>query len=128
MVPGVSGKRSLDPSEDPSARAGTEGWESVFTTGLILQELLQGFADTQAREQVLERMAVLPQVVPDRADYVAAAELRASLSSEGVRLGTIDALLAQLCLRHQLTLLTTDLAFNRVADLTPLSVVRGGIA
>ncbi|MEE2900347.1 MAG: PIN domain-containing protein [Gemmatimonadota bacterium] len=102
--------------------------ESVFTTGLILQELLQGFPDTQAREQVLERMAVLPHVVPDRADYVAAAELRASLSSEGVRLGTIDALLAQLCLRHHLTLLTTDLAFNRVADLTPLSVVRGAIA
>jgi hypothetical protein len=59
---------------------------------------------------------------------VDAAELRRRLASEGLRIGTIDALLAQLCLRHDLTLLTTDLAFNRVAEMTSLSVVRGGAA
>ncbi len=100
--------------------------EQVFTTGLILQELLQGFPDDEAREAILLRFRALPQIVPDRRDYVQAAELRRELSEEGLRIGTIDALLAQLCLRHDLTLLTTDLAFNRVAELTSLSVVRGG--
>ena len=102
--------------------------EQVFTTGLILQELLQGFPEEGAREAILDRFTSLPQVVPDAQDYVAAADLRAKLSAEGVRLGTIDALLAQLCLRHDLTLLTTDLVFNRIAELTPLSVARGGQA
>ena len=109
------------------AQALREG-EQVFTTGLVLQELLQGFPDDEARDLILERFSVLPHVVPDGQDYVDAAELRRRLASEGLRIGTIDALLAQLCLRHDLTLLTTDLAFNRVAEMTSLSVVRGGAA
>jgi hypothetical protein len=109
------------------AQALREG-EQVFTTGLVLQELLQGFPDDEARDLILERFSVLPHVVPDGRDYVDAAELRRRLASEGLRIGTIDALLAQLCLRHDLTLLTTDLAFNRVAEMTSLSVVRGGAA
>jgi predicted nucleic acid-binding protein len=32
-----------------------------------------------------------------------------------VQIGTIDALLAQLCIRHQLTLLTTDQDFAHAA-------------
>ena len=109
------------------AQALREG-EQVFTTGLVLQELLQGFPDDAARDLILESFSVLPHVVPDGRDYVDAAELRRRLASEGLRIGTIDALLAQLCLRHDLTLLTTDLAFNRVAEMTSLSVVRGGAA
>ena len=109
------------------AQALREG-EQVFTTGLVLQELLQGFPDDEARDLILERFSVLPHVVPDGRDYVDAAELRRRLASEGLRIGTIDALLAQLCLRNDLTLLTTDLAFNRVAEMTSLSVVRGGAA
>ncbi len=38
--------------------------------------------------------------------------------------GTIDALLAQLCLRHDLELLTTDLDFDRVAERAPLRIWR----
>jgi predicted nucleic acid-binding protein len=33
-----------------------------------------------------------------------------------VQIGTIDALLAQLCLRHELTMLTADQDFTRVAE------------
>jgi predicted nucleic acid-binding protein len=40
--------------------------------------------------------------------------------------GTIDALLAALCLRHALTLLTTDADFRRVAEVTELSVWSSG--
>jgi hypothetical protein len=35
---------------------------------------------------------------------------------------TIDALLAQLCVRFELTLLTTDADFRRVAKVRPLVV------
>jgi predicted nucleic acid-binding protein len=38
------------------------------------------------------------------------------------QVGTTDALLAQLRLRHELTILTTDADFHRIAKLRPLSV------
>ena len=87
----------------------------VFTTGLVLQELLQGFAGPRARERILERFAALPLLVPDRQDHVEAAELRNLCRRRGVQVGTIDALLAQLCIRHALAMLTTDRDFGRMA-------------
>jgi predicted nucleic acid-binding protein len=85
--------------------------EQVVTTGLILQELLQGFSGPRNRADIVERFAALPLLVPDRMDYVDAAELRNRCRRAGLQLGTIDALLAQLCIRHQLTMLTTDKDF-----------------
>jgi hypothetical protein len=85
--------------------------EQVVTTGLILQELLQGFSGPRNRADIVERFAALPLLAPDRMDYVDAAELRNRCRRAGLQLGTIGALLAQLCIRHQLTLLTTDQDF-----------------
>ena len=99
-----------------------EGGGAVFTTGLVLQELLQGFAGPTARRRILERFAALPSVVPQRADHVAAAELRNACRRRGVQIGTIDALLAQLCVHHGLVMLTTDRDFGRVAELSRLRV------
>ena len=96
--------------------------ESLLTTGLILQELLQGFADATAQQQIIDRFAAFPLIVPDRRDHIAAAELRNTCRRGGVQVGTIDALLAQLCLRHDLTLLTTDRDFHHIARLAPLPV------
>jgi hypothetical protein len=41
-----------------------------------------------------------------------------------VRIGTIDAALAQQCIRHRLTMLTTDRDFTRHAEISPLVVWR----
>ena len=101
-----------------------EGGDTVLTTGLILQELLQGFAGPRARKDIIDRFAALPLLPPDRQDHIAAAELRNRCRRGGVQMGTIDALLAQLCLRHQLTLLTTDKDFRLAAKHCPLRVWR----
>lgn len=90
-------------------RTALEGSDQVFTTGLILQELLQGFAGPKARNQLIERFAALAFLQPDREDHIEAAELRNTCRRNGVQIGTIDALLIQLCLRHDLVLLSTDL-------------------
>lgn len=89
-------------------RQALESGETVVTTGVILQELLQGFAGPRARADIVERFAALPLLAPNRQDHINAAELRNRCRRAGVQIGTIDALLAQLCIRHQLTLLTTD--------------------
>lgn len=99
-----------------------ETGERIVTTGLVLQELLQGFSGAKARDQIVDRFGAFPLIVPDREDHVAAAGLRNLCRKRGVQVGTIDALLAQLCLRHELVLLTGDEDFNHLAKHCALHV------
>jgi hypothetical protein len=103
-------------------RNALEGGRIVVTTGLVLQELLQGFAGPRARKDLIERFAALPLISPDRQDHIDAAELRNTCRRAGVQLGTIDALLAQLCIRHDLVLLTSDNDFSHAASHCALRV------
>jgi predicted nucleic acid-binding protein len=105
-------------------QAALGGGESIVTTGLILQELLQGFSGARAHKDLVQRFAALPLIVPDRRDYIDAAGLRNLCRRAGVQLGTIDALLAQLCIRHDLTMLTTDNDFSPAAEHCALKVWR----
>ncbi len=88
------------------------GTDQVFTTGLVLQELLQGFAGPKDRAQLIDRLSALAFLQPVKEDHIEAAEVRNSCRRCGVQVGTIDALLIQLCRRNDLTLLTTDQDFN----------------
>jgi hypothetical protein len=99
-----------------------ETGETILTTGLVLQELLQGFAGSKSRDQILDRFSSLPLLVPDRDDHVRAAELRNHCRRNGVQVGTIDALLARLCIRHDLTMLTSDQGFEHIADHSALKL------
>lgn len=96
------------------------GGAQVFTTGLVLQELLQGFAEPRNRRAIVERFTALPFLVPDRRDHIDAADLRNRCRREGLQVGTIDALLAQLCLRHDLVMLSSDGDFAAIAEVLPL--------
>ena len=109
-------------SEVKVLRRALEEGDDILTTGLVLQELLQGFHGPRAREQIVEAFSALPLLVPDRSDHVKAAELRNTCRRKGLQIGTIDALLAQLCLHHGLTLLTTDADFVRMASVCPLAL------
>ena len=93
-------------------RTALEGADQVFTTGLVLQELLQGFSGPKARSQLIGRFAALAFLQPDRDDHIAAAEVRNTCRRNGVQIGTIDAVLIQLCMRHDLVLLSTDNDFQ----------------
>jgi predicted nucleic acid-binding protein len=96
--------------------------DTILMTGLVLQELLQGFAGPKARAQILERFSAVPLLVPDRDDHIDAATLRNACRRAGIQVGTIDALIAQLCVRHGLTLLSTDQDFENIARNAPLKV------
>jgi predicted nucleic acid-binding protein len=101
-----------------------ERGDPIVTTGLVLQELLQGFSGPKARELILERFSALPLLAADKDDHIAAAELRNTCRRSGLQIGTIDALLASLCLRYTLTLLTTDQDFFGAARLAPIKLWR----
>jgi predicted nucleic acid-binding protein len=100
-------------------RALTEG-ELVTTTGLVYQELLQGFHGPRDQQAIVARFGALPFLTPDRHDHFEAAQLRNRARRRGVQVGTIDAILAQLCVRYELRLLTNDIDFARIAEHEPL--------
>ena len=113
------------PSPEPQVRELVhclQNGQSVFTTGLVLQELLQGFSGPKARTQIVDRFSALPLLLPDRSDHIDAADLRNRCRRAGVQIGTIDGLLAQLCIRHNLLMLTTDHDFEKMSRHSNLKV------
>jgi predicted nucleic acid-binding protein len=117
-------RRDAPPSvpEVQALASALEASEILITTGLILQELLQGFSGPKARDAILNRFRSLPYLTPDRDDHIEAALLRNECRRNGIQVGSIDALLAALCIRHGLRILTTDADFRRIGEISPLAV------
>lgn len=98
------------------------GADDVLTAGVVVLELLRGFLPALVSAALTERFAVMALVEPTREDYLAAAGLASTCARAGVQLGTIDALIAQLAIAHDLTLLTTDRDFEHAAAHIPLRI------
>lgn len=97
--------------------------EEIYSTGVILQELLQGFRKPKAFELTIKRFESIPMLVPDTSDYIDAADIRNRCRAKGVQIGTVDCLIAQLSLRFDLSLLTTDKDFMHMAKIIELRLV-----
>jgi predicted nucleic acid-binding protein len=94
----------------------------IITTGFILQELLQGFLGPKARTDIIDRFAAIPFISPARDDHIAAADLRNHCRRHGVQVGTVDAILAYLAIKYDLTMLATDKDFKEIARHTKLQI------
>lgn len=95
---------------------------ATVTTGIVCLELLRGFTRQRTRDEIQRRFDAIHFVEPTRADYTAAADLSLTCRRAGVQLDTIDALIAQLCIANDLTLLTVDRDFTHAAAHIPLDV------
>ncbi len=104
-------------------RRSLDGGDNVITTGIVLQELLQGFHGPKAADRIIQRFSLLPIVVPEIDDHIAAAQWRNLCRRKGIQVGTIDALIAQLCIRYDLLLLANDDDFRHMAKHSPLSLL-----
>ncbi len=109
-------------SEVRALRNAIERNEIIATTGLIVLELLRGFVPDRTKQTLETRLSALTAIEPSKADYFAAAELINTCRSGGVQLGTVDALIAQVAIANDLTLLTTDRDFTHAARHIPLSL------
>ncbi len=119
--------RRDSPVETPEVQAlrgALASGDVVGTTGVILQELLQGAVPEPARARIIETFTALEYIQPTREDHVAAAGVRNALRSAGIQIGTIDALIAQLAMAGGHTLLTTDRDFHLAAAHVNLRVWR----
>jgi predicted nucleic acid-binding protein len=89
-----------------------------------MQELLFGVRSLEARSRIVDRFTSLKYLTARLDDHVAAAELNWDLRLAGVQVGAADALIAQLAIANDLTLLTTDRDFEHAAKHIPLKVWR----
>jgi predicted nucleic acid-binding protein len=102
--------------------------DALFSTGIVVQELLQGFRGPKQQgpkqqDRIVEYVGSLPLVVPELTDHINAASLQIACRRKGIQVGTIDALLAQLAISHDLELLTSDQDFFVIARHAPLRVL-----
>ena len=111
-----------DVPEVQALRTALLGGDRVAITGMILLELLRGFVPAQAQSRILADLASVDFLTPTRDDYVAAAQLANTCRLSGVQLGSVDALIAQLAIAGELTLLTTDRDFEHAAGHVPLRI------
>ncbi len=86
-----------------------------------LTEILMGISTVPRTAQNLaEWQRLIPGLTMydlDRTDAERAADLQIQLRRQGWQLGTVDALIAAVALRHNLTLLTRDKDFTAIAAL-----------
>ena len=94
----------------------------VVLTGVVMQELLQGLVEGPTMDRLVAELAKLSLLVPSRDDHLLAAEISTTCRRNGVRLATVDALLAALCVRRDLVLLSTDKDFVHAARYVDLAV------
>lgn len=99
--------------------------EDFALVDLTLTEVLQGLRhekDVRRVEQKLSAFTILR--LSDLADFRAAAGLYRAARRNGVTIrSTIDCLIAAVCIREDVELLHSDKDFDRLADLSVLSVV-----
>ena len=96
--------------EVDALRGGIERGEVVLT-GIILQEILQGFPNAERTRRLADHLAPFPLLALHRGDYVYAAEIRNKCRAKGVAISTVDAQIAAAAINHRCALLTADADF-----------------
>lgn len=99
--------------------------ESIAVPGVVLTEILLGLKHDAEAEHIASLLDTFDAMAePTRADYIEAARIYRLCRAKGFTIrSTIDCLIAQLCLRDGLALLTKDRDFKAIADCLPLQLL-----
>ena len=97
--------------------------QHVVLTGIILQEILQGFRQEGTFTTVLAYFEAFPLLSLTRHDFIAAATLRRQATTKGLTLSTPDCQIAAAAINHICHLLTTDNDFSSIAKWAPLQLL-----
>ena len=99
--------------------------ERIVITGVVLTEILLGLKNDAEAKRILNLLEAFDySAEPVRDDYIKASRIYRLCRSQGITIrSTIDCLIAQLCLRDNLPLLSKDRDFTAIASCVPLQLV-----
>lgn len=97
----------------------------IFTTGLIVQEVLSGIKRKKERDSVVAELNRFIRISPTLETHVAAAEIFDTCRKKGYTIrSVIDCLIAALALEYDLTVLENDRDYAHIARVTRLKTFR----
>ncbi|PJZ43738.1 type II toxin-antitoxin system VapC family toxin [Leptospira brenneri] len=97
--------------------------EEIFLTGIILQEILTGIKNQKLFDDINNHLRFFNFINPTNKDHVLAAQLRNDLAKKGLTVASIDVLIAQMAITHNLTLATYDSDFEKIAQNSKLKII-----
>jgi len=97
--------------------------QSIFLTGIILQEILQGIKDSAQFQKLDSHLSAFAVLEPEITTYKDAARLFSACRSKGVSVSTIDCLIATIAMANDCKLLTDDSDFNHIVAHSSLKLV-----
>jgi hypothetical protein len=95
----------------------------VATTGVILQEILQGARTERTFQLLRSRFSRLAYLPASKQTFVAAAVLHRKARGRGMTVPTVDTLIASTAIAHGAALLTADDHFRTLASVSKLRLV-----
>lgn len=96
----------------------------VFTTGIILQELLNGIKHKGQRSAVKDAMMRYVLIMPSFNTHIQAAEIFDGCRKKGITIRSpIDCLIAALALEYDLPILENDRDFLSISKIFPLRII-----
>lgn len=95
----------------------------LFTSGIIVQELLTGIKDKKARNSVKKDFEAFITVMPSLGTHVQAAEIYDGCRKRGITVRSIvDCLVAALAIEYDLSVLQDDRDYQGIAQVFPLKL------
>lgn len=88
--------------------------------GLVRQELLSGIKTPAQYEKLRVALRAFPDEPIEVSDYEAAARVSNSCRSKGIAASIVDALVCEIALSRQWSILTTDPDFENYARIVPI--------
>lgn len=116
-------KSAADSPEALRLRELIEAGEQIQLLGVIVQELLSGIQDKALFRRLDNYLGAFPILKLERDDFVEAARLANTCRRQGVVVGTIDYLIASVCVTRDLLLFTTDKDFEHIARICSLRLL-----
>lgn len=99
--------------------------EDVFTTGMIVQEVLSGIKKKKERDLVRTEFNRFILVSPTLETHIQAAEIFDACHKKGFTIrSVIDCLISALALEYDLSVLENDRDYGYISKVMPLKIVR----
>jgi predicted nucleic acid-binding protein len=97
--------------------------DTIYLIGVILEEILDGIRSEKQMDTLIKYFRPFPLIGCIREDFTRAAKYKNLCRKHGMNAGTIDFLIAAVCVNHHMPLLTADHDFEHISRYCPVRLL-----